>query len=629
MRNREYHYRWEWQLRSSPEALWPFVADTNRFNRDTGVPAVEQLLGPGERLTNARRSLRLFRLGVPVEWEEEPFEWVYPYRYGVLRRYSRGPVAEMRTLAELTPQPGGGTRLVYEVWAQPKNLLGHLAIPAQIGILSQRSFDQAFRRYDRVASKTEASPLELAASDRVQFAPGGRERLAAIKATLLARGASPDIFNPLVELIEQADDLALFRLRPYALADYWEKPRRAVLELCLLATRAGLLNFQWDVLCPLCRGPKQGGDSLGQIQSRVHCDSCNIDFDVNFDRSVELVFRPNPAIRPTAASSFCVGGPQVTPHIIAQQLLPPGDRRELALSLKEGRYRLRTLELRGGLSMAAAPDGAPGAAIPARESGWPDDELRLSLTPALQLENATVNEQLFIVERTAWNDQAATAAEVTTLQVFRDLFANEALRPGERISVGSLTILFTDLRDSTRLYRESGDAVAFGRVMSHFDILRAAISSEDGAVVKTIGDAVMAVFLRPINALRAIVKAQQELASPTDGTPPFELKVGIHTGPCVAVTLNDRLDYFGSTVNIASRLEGLSGARGGIVISPAVHDDPEVVEWLASGAAVAAPFETELKGFEGERFELWSVTTKPPSLSSRAPKLASLLRQFS
>src|SRR5574341_27166 len=218
MRSREYHYRWEWQLRSSPEALWPFVADTNRFNRDTGVPAVEQLLGPGERLTNARRPLRLFRLGVPVEWEEEPFEWVYPYRYGVARRYSRGPVAEMRTPAELTPQPGGGTRLVYEVWARPRNLLGYIAIPAQIGVLSYRSFDRAFRRYDRLAARPEASPLELAA-DRVQFAPGGRERLAALKATLLARGAPPDLLHPLVELIEQADDLALFRLRPYALAE--------------------------------------------------------------------------------------------------------------------------------------------------------------------------------------------------------------------------------------------------------------------------------------------------------------------------------------------------------------------------------------------------------------------------
>ncbi len=629
MNNREYHYRWEWQLRASPEALWPLVSDTNRFNRDTGVPAVEQRLNPGERLTNARRTLRLFRFGIPVEWEEEPFEWVYPYRYGVARRYSHGPIAEMRTLAELTPQPGGGTRLVYDVWARPRNLLGYIAIPAQIGGLSYRSFDKTFRRYDSVASKTQPSPLALDATGRVEFAPGGRARLAALRQTLLARGAPADILDPLVELIESADDLALFRLRPYALADYWEKPRRTVLEVCLWATRVGLLNFQWDVLCPLCRGPKQGGDSLGQLQSKVHCDSCNIDFDVNFDRSVELVFRPNPAIRPTAASSFCVGGPQVTPHIIAQQLLPPHERRDVGLLLKEGRYRLRTLELRGGRFIAAAHDGAPEAAITARADSWPDDELRLSLTPTLHLENATDQEQLMLLERTAWSDQAATAAEVTTLQVFRDLFANEALRPGERISVGSLTILFTDLRDSTRLYRESGDAVAFGRVMSHFDILRAAIAAEEGAVVKTIGDAVMAVFLRPVSALRAILNAQEALTSPTDGTPPFELKVGIHAGPCVAVTLNDRLDYFGSTVNIASRLEGLSGAHGGIVISSAIHDDPEVAEWRASGAVSAEPFEAELKGFEGERFTLWSVKSRPQTTASRVTKLASLLHQFS
>jgi class 3 adenylate cyclase len=608
MRAREYHYRWEWQLRSSPEALWPFVADTNRFNRDAGLPALEQLLGPGERLPNARRSLRLFRFGVPIEWEEEPFEWVYPYRYGVARRYSRGPVAEMRTLAEMTPQPGGGARLVYEVWARPKNLLGHLAIPAQIGILSARSFDKAFRRYDRLAAKDRPSSLDIAVADRVIFAPGGRERLSAARAALLSQGAPADLLNLLVELIETADDLALFRLRPYALADYWEKPRRAVLELCLWATRAGLLNFQWDVLCPLCRGAKESGDSLGQIQSRVHCGTCNIDFDVNFDRSVELVFRPNPAIRPAAASSFCVGGPLVTPHIVAQQLIHPGEQRGLPLTLAEGRYRVRALELRGGLSLAAARDGAPEAVVPARETGWPNDELRLSLAPVLHLENTTASDQLFVVERMAWSDQAATAAEVTTLQIFRDLFANEALRPGERISVGSLTILFTDLRDSTRLYRESGDAVAFGRVMTHFDVLRAAIASEDGAVVKTIGDAVMAVFLRPINALHAILKAQRELASPSDGAPPLRLKAGIHTGPCVAVTLNDRLDYFGSTVNLAARLEGLSSAHGGIVISAAVHDDPEIAAWLASGAATAEPFEAELKGFEGERFELWSVT---------------------
>src|SRR5204862_6366444 len=104
--------------------------------------------------------------------------------------------------------------------------------------------------------------------------------------------------------------------------------------------------------------------------------------------------------------------------------------------------------------------------------------------------NETDAEQLLILERMEWSDQATTAAEVTALQVFRDLFASEALRPGEQISVGTLTVLFTDLRNSTRMYREIGDATAFGRVMNDFDILRQAIADEGGALVKTLGDAV-------------------------------------------------------------------------------------------------------------------------------------------
>jgi len=227
----------------------------------------------------------------------------------------------------------------------------------------------------------------------------------------------------------------------------------------------------------------------------------------------------------------------------------------------------------------------------------------------LQFENATDEEQLFILERTAWSDEAATAAEVTALQVFRDLFAREALRPGEQISVGTLTVLFTDLKNSTRLYREIGDATAFGQVMSHFDILKEVIAAHDGALVKTIGDAVMAVFRQPSGALKAMLSVQQRLANPPDGTQPLNLKAGLHVGPCIAVTLNERLDYFGSTVNLAARLEGQSTGED-IVISSAVYADPAVRAFLgdaANGVALRR-FEVPLKGFDEERFELWRVS---------------------
>src|SRR6266849_771063 len=142
MLSREFHYRWEFDLESSPEQLWPLVADTNRFNRDSGVPAIESSDSKG--LKNARRRLRLSAFGIPVEWEEQPFEWVRPSRFGVVRRYTKGPVAELRVLVELTPleksrdnlpidradgaNESAGTKLVYEVWAKPKNILGLIAI---------------------------------------------------------------------------------------------------------------------------------------------------------------------------------------------------------------------------------------------------------------------------------------------------------------------------------------------------------------------------------------------------------------------------------------------------------------------------------------------------------------------
>jgi class 3 adenylate cyclase len=239
-------------------------------------------------------------------------------------------------------------------------------------------------------------------------------------------------------------------------------------------------------------------------------------------------------------------------------------------------------------------------------NGVSGEQLLLAQRSQLTIRNETESEQLLILERMAWSDQATTAAEVTALQTFRDLFSSEALRPGEQISVGTLTVLFTDLRNSTRLYREIGDATAFGRVMNHFDILKQAISSHDGAIVKTIGDAVMAVFRCPADGVEAMLEVQELLASPPDGGMPLALKAGLHTGPCIAVTLNDRLDYFGSTVNMAARLEGLSSGLD-VILSQNAFEDPKVQELLRLEGYSADSFEMSLKGFEDEHVELWRV----------------------
>lgn len=605
---REFHHRWEWRLRSSPEALWPLVADTNRFDRDAGLPPVERLRKPDadERVSGHRVRIKLG--GMKIEWDEKPFEWVRPERFGVERDYLTGPIKKLRVLLELNPDAGGGTRLVYQVWSQPRNLLGALLIPIQAGIVARKKFGETFRRYDKLASIAQPDEAASAQRTKVQFAPGGLARLESARAVLVEQGVAPELADRLARHLRTADEMELTHMRPYALADRWGVPRRAVLELFLRATRAGLLDLQWDMLCPLCRGA-QSSAALGGVRRQVHCESCNIDFAVNFERSVELTFRPNAAVREIAAREYCIGGPGVTPHVVAQQFVAAESAREFTLALEPGRYRLRAASLPGGRFFSVAENGAARIAFLAGGGGWPDDEPCVSTKPVLHLTNATSLDLPFLIERMAWTDQAATAAEVTALQVFRDLFSSEALRPGEEISVGTLAVLFTDLRDSTQLYREIGDAPAFGLVMNHFDVLREAIAVEGGALVKTIGDAVMAVFRRPVGAVNAVLRAQRAVAAM--GAPPLTLKAGIHAGPCIAVTLNERLDYFGSTVNFAARVQRFSEG-GDVVISDAMRADPEVAELLGKPDTNlhVEPFAATIKGFEDARFGLWRVMEK-------------------
>src|SRR5437764_14439551 len=123
----------------------------------------------------------------------------------------------------------------------------------------------------------------------------------------------------------------------------------------------------------MCRG---GGatSSLKEVASTVHCPSCNIDFTANFEQSVELTFQPNPSIREIDLELYCVGGPQVTPHIVTQQLLPARANRAIALAFQPGRYRLRTLSSPGSQQRRGTNDVSDPARLRAESPRWLNGE---------------------------------------------------------------------------------------------------------------------------------------------------------------------------------------------------------------------------------------------------------------
>ena len=595
---REFYFDWHWDLQSSPQAIWPLASDTNRFNRDTGQPEIE-LLDNVKGVKQARMKLPILR----VEWEEEPFDWTYPYSFGILRTYSKGPVDEMRVQANFDPRAEGGTRVRYQTWMKTSNLFAQLAIPFVIGVIAKSRFENVFRIYDRLANK-RGSVIEI--SRPRGLSTGGRTRFRSLSEIIIRQGTDPSLVERLEGFLNRADELSVQRIRPYALADRWEVSRRTVLEMFLRATRAGILDMSWDLLCPSCRGTTEGHTNLGDVRGKSHCDTCQIDFTVNFDHNIEVVFHPNASVRPVEYdAAFCVGSPQLQPHVVVSQSIAALRTLPVTMQLEPGRYTLRASNVAGSVSLLADAEGMSKSDLRVTSFGWPPEQQHVSLQPTLNLINATDADQTFQLERTAWSDQASTAADVTAIQVFRDLFASEVVRPGEEISIGSVTLMFTDLRDSTRLYRRIGDASAVGSVREHFEILEKSIASEGGAIVKTMGDAVMATFRHPVAALRAVWNAQTEIAE--YGEPMLWLKVGMHKGPCIVVNLNDRLDYFGSTVNIAARLPAFSQG-GELVFTDEILEDPEVRQFLGENMKLDAlsPFTANVKGFD-EPVTMWKL----------------------
>lgn len=578
-----------WRFANPPEAIWPILSDTVRFNEAAGMPRYEvseTLQSDGSVLYEGRTQMGVVKL----HWREIPVNWVANRWFEHRREFYGGPLKDLTARFELSPAEGGGSVADYTLTATPANLFGRLLLAAGFFSKTARTFAALAADADRFAAGTAPQPFSFTAPDP---GPEQRARTAAAVEEIEASGHGHGLAARLAEYLLSAQEADLTHIRPLALARDWQVAPRESIELCLQAVRSGLLAMRWDLLCPRCQVAKAAVQALDQLPKGAHCATCNIDYDRDFSRNVELSFQPAPAVRPLGTGEHCLFGPMSTPHIWLQRTLAPGETLTEPCDLPAGSYRLRTLEAGPETDVTLGPGevlpevvltGEAVAAGPAAAAG------------RVVLRNESAQALTAIVEERRWARDALTADRVTALQAFRDLFSDQVLRPGDEVSVARVTLLFTDLRRSTDLYGRIGDAAAYHLVRDHFAYLGAIVRRHDGALVKTIGDAIMAAFAAPADALAAALDIQRELPGfNAAGQRPLTVKVGLHEGPSIAVTLNGRLDYFGSTVNLAARLEGQS-TGGDIVLSEAVATDPAVAA-LLDGLDCAREA-TTLKGFD-------------------------------
>ena len=433
------------------------------------------------------------------------------------------------------------------------------------------------------------------------------ERLAAILARL---DVVPDeLLRALADLIRSGRDEDVVRINPVRFAELHGFEPDAVVSLFLHARKHGLLAMEWQVVCPGCGEIVEHLTSLTSASAHVFCRTCSTDRDTDLSDFVEIGFTVSPEIRLSryhdpwsltpeehflsyrfAQSAFVEDGSPLRDHLrrcgIAQVYVDPGVTYRFALTAQPG-----YLWFTSGPALIVGEELTPETrAFEFEYTGVRGEGFRAQIAAGpVEIAFTNATDERYAVAITWLTDQYEltmgpflSGAEVLSNQTFLDLFADETIVAPEGLAVRRLGLLFTDLTSSTALYEQVGDMKAFDLVRQHFGLLRACIQRNSGALVKTIGDAVMASFVDPLDGLRAALEMRTEIVrfNADAGDDLIGLKVGLHTGACLAVTLNDRLDYFGQTVNVAARVQGLAKANE-IVVTDDVYSLPGAEEILA------------------------------------------------
>ncbi|KEA05067.1 adenylate/guanylate cyclase domain-containing protein [Rhizobium rhizogenes] len=453
---------------------------------------------------------------------------------------------------------------------------------------------------------------------------------------VLRHSARPDIVDAIERLVLEAPDRKLNRVNALAFAAEHGFDEEQVINAFLHASRLGLFEISWNVLCPGCGGVLDANTSLKTVQSETYnCSLCAAGYEPTLDEMVEVTFTISPRVRHIEAHNPHELSPleyfrqiywgsgvdlpdegyeaKVEQFVLESLELPAGEKAVVSLQLpaeyviifEPVTHAAQFLDVKGEPSkerqtVSLVFDRLHRHSDPITLRPGPlriliENHTEVRALPSICVANDALHALL------SRRRPFLTAKQLLSNQTFRDIHRTDTIDVDQRLKITSLTFLFTDLRGSTELYERVGDLAAFDLVRTHFGILHEIVAAEAGAVVKTIGDAVMATFPTPDRALIAAMRMREAMISLNSerGNDDLLLKIGIHEGPCIAVSLNERQDYFGQTVNIASRVQHLATSRE-IFATGSVLDNPRAAAFLTMHDLKPESHHVSLRGITDE-----------------------------
>ncbi len=417
---------------------------------------------------------------------------------------------------------------------------------------------------------------------------------------------NPESAYRFVDILKGLSDWDLYRINPLSFAEKYNFNKVEATDLFIYGAKIGIFDFEWNMICQFCGVVTSSHSSIGDVErQKYYCALCDVDVDTDLSNYVEVAFNIDKSIKQINIDPFANAEDyfnyffsgnvthssrmrEIFEKYMLKGFYPIKSDETKKITFKANPneiYKVKSIDIHSKITLeftneiSQIPqiidiDVLPSGFSP-KEFKLPAGNITINVKSHL---NRTCGVELFFQDE-RYSEEFSyelnnmvdnfkpflTGKALLNNQSFRDLFRIQTLPRDLQLKVSNVTILFTDLKGSTELYEKTGDMYAYNLVQEHFNLLKQSTKKHSGAIVKTIGDAIMASFSSPIDGIQAALDMMKQIRIMNENlknkTQDISIKVGLHSGTALVVTANEALDYFGQTVNMAARVQGL--AEGG------------------------------------------------------------------
>ncbi len=526
------------EVKSDLDTLFKTLTNTSLVNKKLQVP------DRFEEESNGSLFISSKILGMKSRWEEKPWRWIYGDYIIADRVHEYGPLITEHAVIQVSPvqELSNHYRVYFYYFAEMRFKFVQL-----LYLLGFKFF-----------GKKLAEVVESLVNNPHKIVKAGLDDPLSQQTFLKFHemGIPDHIAKNMAALMYHSDDDDVYKIQLPLLSKEWDVPIEELIKAFLKASYHKFFLISWDVICPHCKGTRSQFKHLQDLLEHNSCEPCQLDFQLNSLDLIDATFKINPEYRVVKEVTYCAAEPFKKVHMFTQEKLLPDERQSFLLNLKSGEYRLRILGHKQQLSIHVSCSDSVGIHWDCKDS---KKLTHVGSHINISIHNSLEQSITYILEAIITPQNYLSPLTIFNEKLFKKLYTTESLPAGVQLRLPVQILFFTDIVDSTKFYQKVGDVKAYKQIKGHFDIISDVLDKHNGIIIKTIGDAVMATFKDPIN----VIEATKSIISEVEQAPhlDFKLRFSVHHGEVIAVNFNTGLDYFGDSVNVSAKLQGIANAN--------------------------------------------------------------------